>query len=151
MEKNADLLRFCRALIHFRRQQPTVRRTDFLRGEPDLPGSLPDVSWFGPEGEPMTWNGEGPSTDLLVRRPAEADVERTKRHVLLMFNAGPEGREFTLPRLPGAIRWRLFLDTQRESPDDIFPELDGPAPPASGKFWLEHHALACFVSSDAST
>jgi hypothetical protein len=87
----------------------------------------------------------------LFGAPAEADIDRTKRHVLLLFNAGPNGREFTLPRLPGAIRWRMFLDTQQESPGDIYPDFDGPAPPATGKVWLDHHSLLCFVSADAST
>ena len=44
VEKNESLLRFTQALARFRQEQPTVRRTDFLKGRPEGPGELPDVS-----------------------------------------------------------------------------------------------------------
>src|SRR5439155_24624850 len=47
VEKNETLVRYCKALIEFRRTQPAVRRAEFLSGEPRYPGALPDVSWFG--------------------------------------------------------------------------------------------------------
>jgi isoamylase len=150
VEKNPDLLRFTQSLIHFRRRQPTVRRTDFLRGEPDLPGALPDVSWYSPDGIPMCWNGDGPSITCLFGAPATADMERAARHLLMLFNAGPHEQEFVLPKLSTEIRWRLFLDTQQESPADIYPDLDGPAPGANGKVMLTHHSMVCFVSASVS-
>jgi glycogen operon protein len=150
VDKNPDLLRFTQSLIHFRRRQPTVRRTDFLRGEPDLPGALPDVSWYSPDGQPMCWNGEGPSITCLFGAPATADMERAARHLLMLFNAGPCEQEFVLPQLSPAIRWRLFLDTEQESPLDIYPDLDGPAPAADGKVLLTHHSMVCFVSASVS-
>ena len=44
-ERNADLMRFTKELIAFRRAEPTVRRRHFLRGFPEVEGALPDVSW----------------------------------------------------------------------------------------------------------
>ena len=40
VEKNADLVRFVSSLIAIRRANPTLRRKDFLRGEPTRPGEL---------------------------------------------------------------------------------------------------------------
>ncbi|MCE9545957.1 MAG: glycogen debranching protein GlgX, partial [Planctomycetia bacterium] len=45
VQENADLVRFVRSLIKFRKAEPTVRRENFLRGTADSPGELPDVSW----------------------------------------------------------------------------------------------------------
>ena len=52
VEKHEGLRRFCQALIAFRKAEPTVRQTNFLRGQPRRPGGLPDVSWFAPAGQP---------------------------------------------------------------------------------------------------
>lgn len=68
------------------------------------------------------------------------------RHLLIMFHAGREGREFVIPKLAQPVRWRLFIDTMQEGPDDIHPNLNGPAAPASGRIWLDHHSLVGFVS-----
>ena len=51
VRKNEHLLRFCQALMEFRKAEPTVRRTDFLTGLPVRPGGLPDVSWYGSAGD----------------------------------------------------------------------------------------------------
>ena len=70
VEKNADLIRFCKSLIELRRRQPTVRRVDFLVGEPRRSGELPDVLWFGPDGRKMDWNADQPSLTCFFASPA---------------------------------------------------------------------------------
>jgi isoamylase len=147
IEKNEGLVRFCKTLIDFRRTQPAVRRAEFLSGEPRRNGELPDVAWFSPDGRRMNWNVDSPSlTCLFAAVPTERGRE-AGRHVLLMFHAGPEPREFVLPSLSRAITWRTFLDTRQESPNDIHPDLDGPAPPPLGRVQLDHHSMMAFVST----
>ena len=148
VEKNEDLVRFCRSLIEFRRRQPAVRRTEFLNGEPARPGELPDVSWFGPDGRKKNWTADTPSlTCFFTAGPTEVG-QPPGRHVLLMFHAGPSPREFSMPVLPKPITWRLLLDTRQLSPNDIFPNLDGPIPPPLGRVGLDHHSMMAFVSAD---
>jgi glycogen operon protein len=148
VDENADLVRFCQALIHFRREQPTVRRTDFLSGIPAKPHELPDVSWFGPDGKAPDWSTANHSLICLFGAPLEQpDDQPPARHVMLLVHSGPDPREFTLPKLPRAIRWRRLIDTMQDSPHDIYPDADGPPPPANGKMRLDHHSLVCFVSA----
>jgi isoamylase len=49
VEQNEDLVRFVRGLIHFRLNQPTVRRKQFLTGQPEGKGacrmSVGTVPW----------------------------------------------------------------------------------------------------------
>jgi glycogen operon protein len=75
-------------------------------------------------------------------------VQARPRHVLLMMHAGKHPREFAIPQVPKPIRWRLFLDTGRPSPDEIYPRLDGPQAPPSGRVTLDHHAMMVWVSSE---
>ena len=71
VEKNADLVRFMQGLIALRRANPTLRRKDFLRGEPWLTGELPDVSWFDADGTGKTLGRGRSEPDLPVRGAGE--------------------------------------------------------------------------------
>lgn len=148
VEKNADLVRFCKALIEFRRTQPAVRRAEFLNGEPVRPGELPDVQWFSPEGDKMDWTADEPSLTCFFAAPAAEAGQPTGRHVLLMFHSGQSPREFVLPKLAKPITWRTLLDTRQAGPNDIFPGLDGPSPPPLSRVCLDHHSMMAFVSAD---
>ena len=33
-------------------------------------------------------------------------------------------------------------------PEDVYPDLDGPAPPADGRIQMEGRSLACYVAED---
>ena len=65
-----------------------------------------------------------------------------------MFHPGPAPAEFMLPTLREPVRWRILLDTRQDSPNDIFPALDGPLPPRSGHVTLDHHSMIVFISDD---
>jgi isoamylase len=148
VEKHTDLVRFTQALIAARRANPTLRRKEFLRGEPWLTGELPDVSWFAADGQPKRWNEDDPSLICVYGSPAKIeDRGRMSRHVMLLLHAGQSPRTFTLPSLVRSIAWRKFVDTAAEVPNDIYPNLDGPAPPPNNQIELESRSLVCFVSN----
>ncbi len=149
VEKNEGLVRFTKALIDFRRQQPAIRRVDFPSGDAPRPGELPDVLWFGPDGRRKDWRAGCPSLTCLFSAPPVSDEAKNKpRHVLMMIHAGRQPREFTIPLLPKPVNWRVFLDTRQHSPNDIFPALDGPFPPPLGRVCLEHHSMMLFISTE---
>ena len=146
-ERNEGLVRFARELIHFRRDEPTVRRRDFFNGQPIRPGDLPDVAWFGPDGEPMDWSHCTRSLIGVFGATHHVDpAQHPPRHVMMIFHPGSEPREFVLPTLPRKVDWRLFIDTAQDSPNDIHPNGDGMRAPKS--VTLAHHAMLVFVSAD---
>ncbi|HND53686.1 MAG TPA: glycogen debranching protein GlgX [Pirellulaceae bacterium] len=146
VESNADLVRFTSALIQFRRNQPTVRRRQFFTGRPTEEGGLPDVSWYGPLGTTPNWHGDLTLISLMKAPQSGDETGERARDVLLLFNATGEPREFVLPPVAKEIRWRLFVDTAADAPLDIYPELDGPPMPESGRLMLPYRAMACYVS-----
>jgi glycogen operon protein len=68
--------------------------------------------------------------------------------VLLLFHAGAEPRKFRIPKVARSLGWWLFVNTAAEPPGDIYPELDGPAPPPGGLVPLEGRSLVCYVARD---
>ena len=147
IEKNKDLVRFCSALIMFRREQPTVRRESYLTGRPNGHGPLPDVSWYSPLGVAVDWE-RGPLAliALLTAASPDNDLQGAGRDVMFLMNATGQSVQFILPPVAKQTDWRLFIDTSAEPPGDAHPELDGPAPPLSRKLTLPDHALCCYVA-----
>lgn len=147
VEKNADLVRFCRAMIRFRREQPTLRRKSFLTGQPVIPGGISDVSWFSALGTAVDWHGNDLALIVLLAAPGtDLDPKGVGRDVLMLINATTQPREFILPPVTKGTRWRLFADTSAESPGDVYPDHDGPPPPPSLRITLVDHSLACYVA-----
>jgi len=146
--KHAGLLRFVRSLNAFRLAQPTVRLPRFLTGHPLAPGEWPDVSWYHPQGHPMRWDGGDSS--LICVRPGAVDVEHPQRKpldIMMVLHPGPQPRPFQVPNFALDRQWRLFVNTSDDSPDDIFPNLDGPDLPPAGKLMVESRTLLCYVSN----
>jgi glycogen operon protein len=147
VEKHAELVRFTRELIHFRRDEPTVRRRDFFNGQPTQPGELPDVAWFGPDGSPMEWGQCTGSLTCVFGAVHHVDPSLPPpRSVMMLFHPGHEACQFKLPVLPRNVEWRQFVDTSAPTPKDVFPNGDGPIAPPS--ITLIHHTMMVFVSND---
>jgi isoamylase len=143
VERNAEMLRFVQALNAFRRRQPNVRRGAFLTGKASKPGQLPDVSWFNPDGTAVNWSSPGSSLAAVFGTSGLTDP--AARAVMVMLHCGPQSQEFTPPPPAASIKWRLFIDTAAASPDDIYPEADGPAL-SKNPVVLDSHTLRCYVA-----
>ncbi len=149
VEKNNDLWRFCQTVIHFRRMEPTIRQTNFLRGLPLKPGGLPDVSWHSPNGGPVDWRCEERGlTYLLAALPSQDPVAPPNHNIMILFHSAVDPRVFTIPQIARHLPWKTFINTSAESPADAYPLLDGPPPPADGRILLEGRSMMVFVAKD---
>jgi glycogen operon protein len=111
VEKHADILRFVKQLIDAR-----LRRTQFRSDDDTLLELLKqaEVEFYGVNlGQP----DEGYSSHSL----AVAFKVANDMTFYLMINAYWKPLTFQLPSFPttGAQGWRLWIDTNRPSPDDI--------------------------------
>jgi glycogen operon protein len=146
-KSNSDLIRFSRSLIQFRLNQPTVRRKTFLTGVPNSKDGWSDVSWYSPLGTAVDWHSnELPIICLLAAPTDEEDPSQLGRDVLLMINSTVMGCRFMIPTIAKSKKWRLFLDTSIVTPNDIYPDLDGPNLPANGSYTLPQKAIAVYVA-----
>ncbi len=131
------LIEFTAALARLRREHPTFRRSRFFDGRPagleDAP-AVPDIAWLRPDGtqmQPGDWdsgfgraigvflNGEG------IRERDRRGEEIQDRHFVVLFNAGDDPVDFTVPGAQEGARWDIVVDTGGDRADS--PPLDGGA------------------------
>ncbi len=121
LDTHADIHRFCRGLIAFRKAHPAFRRPVFFTGRDTSLNSIPDITWYAADGSSPEWE------DRTSRALAFLlDGHRTEIHshvddddFFVMCNAGAEAVEFRLPPSPSGAAWRRVLDTSLPSPEDI--------------------------------
>lgn len=148
-ERNPDLFRFAQSLIEFRKAEATVRQKNFLSGQAIHPSGLPDVAWFGAGGESINWENNDCSVVAMLTAQMHYEGQQRPNHHLLMFlHAGIEVREFVVPMPASGFKWRLFLNTGKDSPEDVYPDLDGPLL-TEKKLILESRSFVCYVSPDS--
>ncbi len=111
VEQNADLLRFFRLLMQFRKNHPAL-----AHGLTDTPESDPvSVTWHGVEPETPDWSFESRSLALQL----SDTTDKKQRDIYVVANSYWELLEFKLPYLKGNQRWHRVIDTTLESPRDI--------------------------------
>ena len=177
VEKNENLKRFVAALIHFRRQEATLRRRNFLTGKPQVQDGTPDVSWFDRNGGAVNWRTTKESTLTCLigaldplkdsgfakeiakthafvseRFPFDVLIEtapEARYDILLLFNATNKSQKFQFPELAKGknFKWRIFVNTAAEAPYDVYPECDGPEPETATPFDIAERSMRVYISS----
>jgi glycogen operon protein len=125
VESNAELLRFTRHLIAFRRTHPVLREATHPLGVDFSGVGLPDVSWHGVRPWQPDWS---PGSRLLAVMRCGRVAAGAKDHVYVAMNSHWEGHDLELPELTGGAVWRVFADTGAPAPHDVHEPGDEPVP-----------------------
>ena len=116
LERNADVFRFAKTLIAFRRAHAVLRQREFLTGQSRGRSNRPDVMWHGVRLGEADW---GPHSRSLAMHLAGEHAPEPDCDIYLAANAWEEDLLFELPApLPGE-RWVRVVDTAEPSPHDI--------------------------------
>ncbi len=116
LDSQAELHRFTRLLIQFRRKHPSLHRSRHLLGHDAPPGhdtpGYTRVRWHGVEPDRSDWSPEA----RLLSYTLTAAVDDAAIHVILN---GASAVTVQLPAPSRAHRWLRVIDTALPSPDDI--------------------------------
>lgn len=116
-ERNADLFRFFRLLIRFRRNHPLLRGAH-LKGTDH--SHTPALEWHGVRAGQPDWSWE--SRCLAASLGGNARDE----DIYLAANMHWESHRFELPPASSARRWHRVVDTGLPAPEDIVEEAEAP-------------------------
>ncbi|GHT53164.1 glycogen operon protein GlgX homolog [Spirochaetia bacterium] len=120
LEKNAELYRFVKMMIAFRRRHPGFMRPEFYTGHDGNYNAIPDISWFDEEGETPDWEKIGPCLALRMDgSKAEVLADKDDNDFFIMFNGGEKAVNFTISEPIDGTSWIRVVDTGLPFPDDI--------------------------------
>ena len=63
---HADVWRFCRELVCFRKRHPALRRREFFTGKDNDNNHQPDIAWFDEHKKPQAWSAASLTLAALV-------------------------------------------------------------------------------------
>ena len=109
LERNADVYRFFKAMIAFRKAHPSIGRSRFWRD---------DVCWHG-VGRDVDWSDASLQLAYCLHGASQGD-----RDLYVMLNAGAADVKFRVQE-GSAAEWARVVDTAQPSPQDIVPEDQG--------------------------
>jgi isoamylase len=132
-EKNSEIDRFTRGMIAFRRAHPVLRKEVFY--------TEADINWLAPHGGFPAWS------DPQQRAFACLIFGHSEPDLFLMFNAGFEPVDFSIPSRPQNRIWRLAVDTFRAAPEDLYEAWKEPSMQDQVSFRVEPRSCAIFLGS----
>ena len=103
LEKNQDIFRFFKSMIHFRKEHP-VLRSNVSNGF----GGLPDISFHGTRPWAMGFSGSDRYIGVMMAGQEEG---KQPEAVYIASNAYWEQLEVLLPELPDGMEWFLAVNT----------------------------------------
>ncbi|NBB99625.1 MAG: glycogen debranching protein GlgX [Bacteroidetes bacterium] len=108
LDAHADIHRFTKEVIAFRKRHPVLCRMAFYRDD--------EVRWLGPHGQTPRWDA---SSARALGLQVEDDDGAA---LLLLFNASGRTVNFAVPTPPDGHTWHRAIDTRHEAPADLFTE-----------------------------
>ena len=108
VETRKGFLRFIQGLIHFRHQEPLLRRDSFLNEE--------DVSWHGQLPNTPDWEKDNGLVALSL------NIANEGPQIYAVFNAFHLTATVKLPSLAPGYHWYWVVNTYNPAPQDYFEE-----------------------------
>jgi glycogen operon protein len=105
LEQNREIFRFARGVIAFRSAHPVLSKEQFYTDS--------DIHWFGAQGGLPNWGG------AQEKRFGCMIQEDGGGALFLMFNAGTDGTDFSVPPPPQGLGWHRAIDTSSAAPQDL--------------------------------
>jgi glycogen operon protein len=119
LQSNAELFRFCRLMIRFRREQP------MLRSQRHGDRETTELLWHGTQPHRPDWSG---TSRVLAWQRSQAVGDR-RDSIYAAMNMYWENLEFEPPIPPEGTTWHIVVNTAMPSPNDIHER--GSEPPLS--------------------
>jgi glycogen operon protein len=143
LEKHADLHRFWKRIIEFRKRHAALRKNSFFTGEVNQRG-LKDVSWHGTMLNSPGWYDSEARALGFTLAGFEDDPD-----IHVMMNMYWEPLDMAVPMIP-ARKWTRAVDTSLPSPSDM-PDL-GAQTTCSGELYrVNGRSIVVLVNSPAQT
>ena len=130
IQENAELLRFVKKLLMFRKTHAALRTGEFLRDSDYLGIGVPDISFHGTVPfSPDTSHDSCSIAWMLCGRYAKPAHE----DIYIAVNSRWDPLQFQVPRASSGVPWKVAVNTSMPAPEDIYDACCGPLIQAPGR------------------
>ena len=119
LKTNADLFRFFKYCITFRKAHPVLRNREHFRNEDYVGSGYADLTWHGVHAWQPDWSLNSHTLAFMLCGKHARGGERVDNYVYVALNMHWESHLFELPRLSDDMKWHRFVDTGLQTPEDI--------------------------------
>ncbi len=117
---HADIFRFTRLMIAFRRRHRSFLRPEFFTGKGGHTHASPDISWYNEKGQSVDWSlMQGFLAYRLDGSQADVLSDCDDNDFFIMYNATAKDITAVLCAPPRGKKWYRVIDTSFDSPQDI--------------------------------
>ena len=133
-EANADLFRFFKHCIAFRKAHPVLRGSTYLRNEGHVGSGYADITWHGTRAWNADWSEASRTLAFMLCGKHARGGTEVDDYIYVGMNMHWENQMFELPKLPGSLQWYVFANTSMLPPEDIYTP--GTEPLQSDQRWF---------------
>lgn len=148
VQQNADLFRFVKKLLAFRRTHAALRAGKFFRHSDYLGVGMPDISFHGTMPfSPDTSQGSCSIAWMLCGKyatPAHEDI-------YVAVNSHWDSLTFQVPRASNGSLWKVVVNTSMATPEDIYDACCGPKIQDSAHVIVGGRSLMVLTAGQSTT
>ena len=115
-ETNAEIFRFCKHMLAFRRRHSLLRHPTYYP-ERATEDEEVEVSWHGGIAWQPDWSPESRTLAFMLRGPSSKGVIES---VYVAMNMSWQTKSFGLPSPPHDLNWHISVNTGMPAPEDIW-------------------------------
>jgi isoamylase len=119
-ESNADLWRFFKSCIAFRKAHPVLRISTHFRNADYVGSGYADITWHGVQAWNADWSDSSRMLAFMLCGKHARGGTAVDDYLYVGINMHWECHVFDLPALPGRLQWHVFANTSKPSPEDIW-------------------------------
>jgi isoamylase len=118
LNANADLFRFVKNCINFRKAHPVLRNSRHFWNQDYAGSGYADITWHGTQAWNADWSKECRTLAfMLCGKHAKAGTI-DDNYIYVAMNMHFQPLWFEIPNLPEAMQWHIFVNTGCNSPED---------------------------------
>lgn len=120
LESNADLFRFFKNCIAFRKTHPVLRNRSHLRNQDYVGSGYADITWHGTRAWYADWSDESRTLAFMLCGKHARGGQVEDNYIYVALNMHWETQMFELPQPPQGLQWHVFANTGVTPPEDIW-------------------------------
>ncbi len=118
LKTNADLFRFFKNRIAFRKTHPVLRGAIHFRNQDYVGSGYADITWHGSQAWNADWSAESRMLAFMLCGKHAKGGTVQDNYIYVAMNMHWDGLYLELPGLPSGMQWHVFANTGMSSPED---------------------------------